>query len=121
MDDSAARISISRSLEVHVLTADTLGSVRKELAGIPCTLFIIPRENQAQAKANHVESMGFDKTVCIGNWRNDRLMLKEAALGIAVILQEGGSPEAVLSADVVTHSITPGACSRLLRYPVVKG
>jgi soluble P-type ATPase len=96
---------LSKSLEIHVLTADTFGSVRSELTGIPCTLSVIPRENQAEAKASYVKVLGFERTVCIGNGRNDRLMLKQAALGIAVILEEGSSPETVLAADVVTHSI----------------
>ncbi|MBN1102387.1 MAG: ATPase P [Deltaproteobacteria bacterium] len=96
---------LCKSLEIHVLTADTFGSVRKELAGIPCTLFIIPPEKQAEAKARHVETLGSDRTVCIGNGRNDRLMLKKAMLGIGVILEEGACLEAVLAADVITHSI----------------
>jgi len=36
-----------------------------------------------------VEEIGFEKTVAIGNGTNDRLMLEKAALGIAVMLDEG--------------------------------
>lgn len=97
--------ALSDSLEIHVLTADTFGSAQAELAGTPCRLFVIPRENQVQAKASYVESLGFDRAVCIGNGRNDRLMLEQAALGIAVILQEGAFPGTVSAADVVTHGI----------------
>ena len=97
--------ALAESLEIHVLTADTFGSVQSELTGTPCRLFVIPRENQVQAKASYVESLGFDRAVCIGNGRNDRLMLEQAALGIAVILQEGAFPKTVSAADVVTHSI----------------
>ena len=40
-----------------------------------------------------------------GNGRNDRKMLKAAALGIAVIQREGAAAETVAAADVVSSSI----------------
>ena len=50
-------------------------------------------------------TLGAEYCVCIGNGRNDRLMLKESALGIAVILQEGAAREAIINADVVCTNI----------------
>lgn len=41
----------------------------------------------------------------MGNGRNDRLMLKNAALGVAVIQAEGGAIDAVLAADIVVGNI----------------
>jgi soluble P-type ATPase len=97
---------LARSLEVHILTADTFGSAQKELSGVPFRLTVIPRENQAEeAKRDYVEKLGREHSVCIGNGRNDRLMLKEAALGIAVIQVEGAAVAAILEADIVTFSI----------------
>jgi soluble P-type ATPase len=96
---------LDRSLEVHVLTADTFGNVQKELSGIPSRLTVIPRENQAEAKRDYVEKLGQEHSVCIGNGSNDRLMLKEAALGIAVIQVEGSAVAAILEADIATFSI----------------
>ena len=43
--------------------------------------------------------------MAVGNGRNDRLMLKEAALGIAVLQAEGAAAEALLAADVVAPDI----------------
>lgn len=40
----------------------------------------------------------------MGNGRNDRLMLAEAGLGIAVLGREGSSPLALAAADVVVCS-----------------
>ena len=37
--------------------------------------------------------------------RNDRLMLKEAALGIAAILKEGASTGSIAAADIVCMDI----------------
>ena len=97
--------ALSSSFEIHVLTADTFGSVREALSGLPCRLAVIPMEDQAQAKEEYVRKLGFEHSVCIGNGRNDRLMLKKAALGIAVVQAEGGSVEALLVADVMSTGI----------------
>lgn len=97
--------TLSGSLEIHILTADTFGSVREALAGVPCRLSIIPREEQARAKLRYIERLGLHSCVCVGNGRNDAMMLREAALGIAVVQTEGAAMTAVLAADVVTSSI----------------
>jgi soluble P-type ATPase len=98
-------INLSRSLTIYVLTADTFGGAQKEMQGIPCETIVIPKENQAEAKADYVRKLGANHCACAGNGRNDALMLKEAALGIAVIQTEGAAMEAILSADVVTQNI----------------
>ncbi len=107
---------LSQSLSVHILTADTFGSVRKELNGIPCEIVIIPKGNQAEVKVNYIRRLGAEQCVCVGNGRNDTLMLKEAGLGIAVIQTEGAATEALFAAKVVTHSILDAL--DLLRHPL---
>ena len=96
---------LAKDLEIHVLTADTFGEVRARLDGIPCKVTVLPSDNQDRRKLDYVKKLGPENTVCIGNGRNDRLMLKEAALGIAVILGEGASVETLVSADVVCTEI----------------
>ena len=96
---------LAQSLEVHILTADTFGNVREQLSGVPSRLTVIPSDDQAEAKLDFVEQLGREHSVCIGNGRNDRLMLKVAALGIAVIQVEGSAVAAILEADIVTFSI----------------
>jgi soluble P-type ATPase len=96
---------LSSSLQIHVLTADTFGSVISELSGIPVELSIIPVDNQDQGKLEYVQKLGIVSTVAIGNGRNDRLMLKGSALGIAVIQAEGACVETLLAADVVCQDI----------------
>ncbi len=106
MDGVRERISaLSQHLEVHVLTADTFGRVREAVADMNCNLAVIPRKHEAEAKFQFVRNLGLECTACIGNGRNDRLMLKGAAVGIAVLQVEGASTEAMLSADVVTSNI----------------
>jgi soluble P-type ATPase len=100
-----ALIKLSESIELHVLTADTFGKAATGLSGIPCKLTVLPKEDQQTGKLNYIQKLGADRTVSIGNGRNDQLMLKKSALGIAVILGEGASTETLLSAKVICTSI----------------
>ena len=97
--------SLSSALSLHVLTADTFGTSRAALAGLRCALSILGPERQDQAKQAYVERLGATEVVCIGNGRNDRLMLKSAALGIAVMGAEGSAAAAVTAADIVIPGI----------------
>jgi soluble P-type ATPase len=97
--------ALSVHVDFHVITADTFGSAEKELKGVACNLSIIPREHQAESKLAYVSKLGTDTTVCIGNGRNDRLMLKEAALGIGVMQEEGIAAGLLTAADIICSSI----------------
>jgi P-type E1-E2 ATPase len=97
--------ALSEQLTVVVLTADTFGKAAGELSKIACSLTVLPLETQDLAKRSVVESLGSHSTVCIGNGRNDNLMLKAAGLGIAVILEEGAAGVTLAAADVVCTSI----------------
>jgi soluble P-type ATPase len=107
---------LAEELQIHILTADTFGKVRSRVEGVPCELSILPVDNQDKGKLDYVKGLGAGYTVCIGNGRNDRLMLKEAALGIAVILEEGAAVETLGSADIVcTHILS---ALELLTHPL---
>jgi soluble P-type ATPase len=97
---------LAADLRVHILTADTFGKARAELQGIRCELAILETQSQDRAKAAYVRRLGADNTACVGNGRNDRLMLRVAALGIAVIQGEGASPVTVLEADIVVNNVS---------------
>ncbi len=106
IDGVAASLgTLAASLDIHVLTADTFGKAAAALEGTACRLSILPKEAQETGKLAYVRRLGRDATVCIGNGRNDRLMLKEAALGIAVILGEGAAVETLMAADIVCTDI----------------
>jgi P-type E1-E2 ATPase len=92
-------------ISIHVVTADTFGMVREAVAGLPVALRILPKEAQAEAKRDFVSTLGGERTAAIGNGRNDRLMLSAAALGIAVVQQEGAAASTLAAADVVTPTI----------------
>ncbi len=109
-------IALAKKITIHIVTAGTFGKVRSGLEGIPCALSILPEENQDINKLEYVKSLGTEFTVCIGNGRNDRLMVKEAALGIIVIQEEGAAVETILAADIVCNSIV--SALRLLTNPL---
>jgi soluble P-type ATPase len=98
-------LQLAKQLQVHIVTADTRGNVEKETDGIPCTISILPIHGQDRGKLEYIEKIGTENTVCIGNGRNDHLMLKGAALGIAVIQKEGSAAEAIMAADVIIPNI----------------
>ncbi|RPH89686.1 MAG: ATPase P, partial [Calditrichaeota bacterium] len=56
-------------------------------------------------KLDYVVKLGADKTVCIGNGRNDLMMIREAKIGIAVIQEEGSCGRTLSAADIVCTSI----------------
>ena len=96
---------LAQDLRIHVVTADTFGKAGSALAGMPCQLEVLPVASQDQAKRVYVQRLGCERVVAIGNGRNDRLMLKAAALGIAITQQEGAWSETLIAADVVASSI----------------
>ena len=96
---------LSRDVHVHVLTADTFGTVKRIFADLPCTVHVLDKKDQDTAKLAYVKNLGLQNTACIGNGRNDWMMIDECALGMAVILPEGAFPKSILSADLVFSSI----------------
>ena len=100
-------VALADQLQIHILTADTFGKARSGLEGIKCELSIIDSNAQDVSKLEYVKRLGAENAVCVGNGRNDQLMLKEAALGIAVILEEGAAVAALSAADIVcTHIVS---------------
>jgi soluble P-type ATPase len=96
---------LAELVQLHVITADTHGTVGEKLAGLPCALKIIGFNEQDMQKDAYVLSLGEEKVAAIGNGRNDGLMLKTAALGIALIQEEGVGISAILQADIVCNNI----------------
>lgn len=97
---------LAERLQLHVVTADTFGLASRHLSGLPCRLTILPPGDQSQAKRDYVRSLGPQHCVAIGNGRNDRLMLQEAAIGIVLIQAEGAAAQAIQSADIVCRHAT---------------
>ena len=95
---------------------DFVLKTRNEFVIVPCELTVLPPGSQDQAKLEFVNRLGADRTVCIGNGRNDRLMLEAAALRLCVILAEGAAAKTIQAADVVCGGIV--AALELLTNPL---
>jgi soluble P-type ATPase len=99
---------------IHVITADTNETARSQLEKAPCTLQIIGRHRQDEAKLEYARKLGLSKVLAIGNGSNDSLLLKEAALGICVMQREGAAFKSMQAADIVCGDIND-ALEMLLR------
>lgn len=116
IDGVAERIrELSAHVQIHVLTADTYASATRHLRGLPIWFATVPPSNQAQAKLAYIRKLGSGACVAIGNGRNDRLMLEDAALSIAMIQREGGAVDAIQAAHLAMVSIN--ATLDLFLYP----
>ncbi|HDL98389.1 MAG TPA: hypothetical protein ENH16_02235 [Desulfobacteraceae bacterium] len=61
--------------------------------------------DQISGKKKYIEELGSSRVASIGNGRNDSLMLKHSALGIAVVQREGASAQTIMNADVICRDI----------------
>ena len=96
---------LAEHLRIHIITADTFCSVHQAFAGAAVTVHVLSPGSEEEGKAEYVRRLGSMSSVCIGNGRNDRRMLGEAGLGIAVLGREGAAIQALLAADLVIPSI----------------
>lgn len=99
---------LSRSFEIHLLSADTLGrleDVQKQLGASLTSAVKLAPGGEAEQKFEYIQKLGAFETVAIGQGTNDRLMLKGAALGICVLSPEGTAVETMLSADIIVPDI----------------
>lgn len=107
--------SLSNSLEIHVITADTHGTVREKLAGVQVHIRVIGPELQDEQKAAFTRELGERSVVAMGNGRNDGKMLAAAALGVGILQREGCAAATLNGADILCTDIRDGL--DLLLYP----
>jgi P-type E1-E2 ATPase len=106
MDGVAQRIAAVRDrVAVHLLTADTHGKQAVIDQQLNLTADRLTGGNEQKQKRAYVKKLGSEKVIAIGQGANDAAMLKEAALGICVMSQEGAATETLLSADIVVPDI----------------
>jgi P-type E1-E2 ATPase len=92
-------------LTLHLVTADTLGkqAVIDRQLNLQ-SVRVLPGNEQSQ-KSEFVRSLGQERVIAIGQGANDAAMLQAAALGIAVLSQEGLAIETLLAADILVPDI----------------
>ena len=96
--------TLALRVDIHVVTADTFGLAANQLSGLPVQLTVLPPDHQDQKKAEYVRQLDPHHTVCLGNGRNDMLMLKESVLGICLTETEGTCVQTMQAADILCRS-----------------
>lgn len=97
--------ALSMRVDFHVITADTYGTVEKELEGISCQVINLSKSNEFKTKTDYLTFLGKAHCLSVGNGFNDKALLKESALGIALIQEEGVCTETLMLSDIVCKSI----------------
>jgi len=92
--------------QLHVITSDTFGSVKKQLEGFDVTVKVLESDDHTAEKAEYIDTLGCVHCAAVGNGNNDAEMLKMAGLGIALIGDEGCSTKTLLESDIVCSDIT---------------
>ena len=77
--------TLSKQVTVHVITADTYGSVQQQCDVPYIKIHVIGKDQQDIEKFNYLKSLGEEDTIAIGNGLNDALILQHAALGFALL------------------------------------
>jgi len=97
--------ALSEHYRLHVITADTFGTVTGQLTDFNVSIKVLMSENHTREKALYLDEFEAESCVCIGNGNNDQEMLQHASLGIALIGDEGCSAQTLACADVVCTKI----------------
>ncbi len=98
--------SLAGRLKIYILTADTQGTATEEIREMKVELIKIEGKDSKDGKFNFLKTLDLDKTAAMGNGNNDQLILKEAALGIAILGDEGISISAMKQADIMVKNIS---------------
>ena len=109
-------LKLSEHLQIHILTADTHGTVQTEVKDIPCQVTVLPAgTNHIEAKRDLAAQIGAEVSVAMGNGRNDFRMLGICAVGICILGEEGASFQSLSNADIICPSVL--SALDLLLYP----
>jgi soluble P-type ATPase len=96
---------LSKQLKVHVITADTFGSVQEQCNVPFIHIHIIGKESQDYAKLDYLKHLGAQRTIAVGNGLNDALILQDAVLGFAIQQEEGCATRSLIASDIVFQNI----------------
>jgi soluble P-type ATPase len=100
-------IQLSRLLDIHIVSADTHATAKKNLGDLPLAFHVIKGPGQDCKKRDYLADFAPEHIAAIGNGNNDRLMLQEIkerrGLAIAVENGEGCSTGAIVNAHLFIH------------------
>ena len=106
---------LQKEFTLYVITADTFGTVKEQVEPFGCNITLLSSDNHTEEKAKFIHSLGAKHSIALGNGNNDKAMLEAAALGIAILGDEGCSKETLFAADIICKSAKEAL--GLLLYP----
>lgn len=98
--------TLSQNYTLHVITADTFGSVAAQLSESPVTVKVLSGSDHTQEKADYINIVGAESCAALGNGNNDTAMLKTAVLGIAILGEEGCAVDTLMASSMVCKDVT---------------
>lgn len=99
---------LSKQVQIHLVSANTSGrlsNLEVELEEILTSVKQVALNGEAEQKVEFVQKLGSSGVAAIGQGTNDRLMLKDAALGICILSSEGTAVEAMINSDILVPDI----------------
>ena len=100
----AERIKLlCKEMEIHVITADTNGSVSGECSGLPVIVHVLQSNDHTAEKGKFVSEL--DGVICMGNGANDEAMFEAADIAIAITGREGCATSTILKSDLIIDDI----------------
>jgi len=97
--------ALAQSLEIHIVTSDTFGSVTAQCRDLPVQIKVLETPDHTREKADYLDQFENQTVVAIGNGANDQLMLKKATLGIVVLGSEGCAGASLAAANILVKDI----------------
>jgi len=97
--------ALSKNYTLHVITADTFGSVHTQLKDYGTQIKVLTSDNHTKEKEDYISFLGADNCAALGNGNNDKNMLLLASIGIAILGDEGCSRDSLLNADIICKDI----------------
>jgi soluble P-type ATPase len=121
---------LAKLVDVHVLTVDTFGTARRELARLPVELHFLNDDKRRNDKEKQRFILKYEPkyVAAFGNGNMDRLLLKTVrdagGLAVAVDNGEGCALDAILNANILVHGseqaldllLEPTSCKATLRF-----
>ncbi len=101
---AAERIQLlSKDVKIHVITADTNGSVAEQCSGLSVAVRVLKSDDHTAEKGRFVRSL--DGVICMGNGANDEKMFTESDIAIAITGREGCATATLMKSDLMIENI----------------
>lgn len=99
---------LRNQIEIRLLSADTYGTLMAVATDLQVPVQRLEPGDQAAQKAAVVEALGAGQVMAVGNGANDVGMLRQAAIGVALLGPEGLATDCLTAADIIVPSINVG-------------